>query len=160
MGFAIYPLTVLSFFIGMLALQSYSAQQVLPPSSTIKTNQVGQQFIAYRNAIALYLQNNPAFLGTVTAAALAAQGTPFNAIFLASVGNAITATGISGRVITCYGDLGPGGLASATQFSDNDASLGLASGANWTSIAAGSTAQPLTTAVPSGNAVSVVQIGS
>lgn len=160
MGFFLLPVVVLSFFVGIIAIERNHAQDVLPPSIVIQATLSGQMFVAYRNAVAVFQKNNPAFTGTVSNAALAAQGNQFSAVFLATASNAITATGVAGRVITCYAALTPGALRAASDTSENDASLGMASGTTWTSAAFGSTALPLATPVPNGNIVSVIQIGN
>ena len=108
----------------------------------------------------VYQRNNPVFVGTVSGASLVAQGYQFSGAFLASASNAITATGITGRVITCHAALTPGALRAASEATENDASLGLAAGSTWTSVGVGSTVSLLATPVPNGNVVSVIQIGS
>lgn len=160
MGFVLLPLMVLSFFIGIAAIERSHSQDILPPALVTQANQNGKTFVAYRDAVAVYQQNNPGFTGTVSNTALAAQGSQFSSEFLATASNAITATGVAGRVITCYAALNPGALSAARDGTENDASLGLASGTSWTSIADGAVAMPLATPVPNGNVVSVVQIGS
>ena len=160
MGFWLLPGIVLAFFIGTIAVQKNHAEGMLPTSNQLQALQRGQIFVKYRDAVSVYLKNNPGFTGTVTASALAAQGTSFSADFLALAGNAITATGSNGRVITCYAALPTGSLQEARNATGNDASLGMASGSTWTSAAPGATAQPLATTVPNGAVVSVTQIGS
>lgn len=160
MGFVLLPVIVLSFFVGIVAIERNHAQAILPPSIVSQAIQNGQTFLSYRNAVAVYQRNNPAFTGTVSNAALAAQGNPFSAVFLASASNVITATGVAGRVITCYAALTQGALSAARDATENDASLGMASGTSWTSVGFGTTVTPLATPVPNGNVVSVVQIGS
>jgi len=160
MGFILLPLVVLSFFLGALAIESNNAQDVLPPALELQSAQNGQTFLAYRDAVAVYQQDNPTFIGTVSNSALIAQGSQFSSVFLASAGNAITATGVSGRVITCYATLPMGAIRTALVTSESDASLGMASGTTWTSAALGATAMPLATAVPHGAVVSVIQRGN
>lgn len=163
MGFVLLPLVVLSFFVGIIAIEHNRAQDILPPAIVTQAEQSGQTFVAYRNAVAVYQKNNPAFTGTVSNAALAAQGNQFSSAFLASAGNAITPIGGgAGRVVTCYAALSGGAITAALNATQNDASLGMASGTSWTSLAQGVNyiSVPLATTVPDGNIVSVVQIGS
>lgn len=160
MGFVLLPLAVLSFFLGIFAAERTRTQDILPSAIVIQAAASGQIFVAYRNAVAVYLQNNPTFVGTVSSAALTAQGNSFSAGFLVSTSNAITATGVAGRVITCYTASTTGTLQAAREATNNDASLGVATGTNWTSADFGSTATPLAAPVPNGAVVSVVQIGS
>lgn len=160
MGFVLLPLVVLSFLMGIIAIDRQHSQDTLPSASVSQAAQAGQMFVFYRNAVAIYQHNNPTFTGTVSGAALAAQGNNFSANFLLSAGNAITATGASGRVITCYAALPAGAITAAFNTAEYDASLGMASGTTWTSAAQGSTAMPLATPVPNGDVVSVIQIGN
>lgn len=165
MGFALLPLVVLSFLLGIVAIERNRAQDILPPAIVTQADQSGRTFVAYRNAVAVYQQNNPAFTGAVSNAALSAQGSQFSSTFLASAGNAITAIGGgAGRVVTAYAALPGGSITAALDATQNDASLGMASGTTWTSFAqsagVNNTPVPLTTPVPNGNVVSVVQIGS
>lgn len=160
MGFVLLPLVVLSFFIGLIAIERNHAQDILSPAIVTQAEQNGQTFVAYRNAVAVYQQNNPVFTGTVSSAMLAAQGSQFSSAFLASAGNTITSTGSTGRVVTCYAALSSGAITAALDVTQNDASLGIASGTSWTSAAYGATPMPLATSVPNGDVVSVVQIGS
>ncbi|HJV75127.1 MAG TPA: hypothetical protein VJ654_12955 [Noviherbaspirillum sp.] len=160
MSFALIPVMVLTFFLSIMAIEYGRATDVLPSTSVTQATSNGQTFIAYSNAVALYQKNNPTFNGTVSGTALAAQGTPFPSDFLAIAGNAITASGTSGHVITCYASLPTGAITAITSAIGNDAAYGTASGTNWTSIAPGATAQPLTTTVPNGAVVSVIQVGT
>jgi hypothetical protein len=159
MGFLLLPSIVLSFFLGLIAIERNYAQDRLPPTIALQAAQSGQTFVAYRNAVAVYQKNNPTFTGTVSNAALAAQGNQFPSVFLVSASNAITATGVAGRVITCYAALSTGAISAALAATETDASLGMASGLNWISSAFG-TSTLLATSVPNGNVVSVIQIGN
>lgn len=161
MGFVYLPLLVLSFFIGIGAIERNHVQDVLPQAMVTQAALSGQMFVAYRNAVTVYQHNNSAFTGTVSNAALSAQGSQFSSSFLASASNAITA-GVSGRVITCYAALPPGAVTAALDATQNDASIGMASGTSWISFAQGVnyTPVPLATSVPNGDVVSVIQIGS
>lgn len=164
MGFYLLPVAVLSFFLGIIAMEKTNVTNTLPPAIATQAEQGGQTFVAYRNAVAVYQQAHPTFTGSVTSAILAAQGNQFSPAFLALAGNAITATGTAGRIITCYAALPPASITYALDATQNDASLGMASGTTWTSFAqvVGFTPTPvlLATPVPNGNVVSVIQIGT
>lgn len=160
MGFALLPLIVLAFFGGLNAMERSHAEGLLPPSIVSRATQQGQAFISYRNAVVVYQQNNPAFTGTVSNTALATQGLKSSAEFLALASNSITAVGVSGRVITAYAALTPGALRVARDLTENDGSLGMASGSSWSSVSPGSILVPLATTVPNGSVVSVIQIGN
>ena len=163
MGSKLFPMLVLSFFIGIFAVEKTHTKDALPTDIAARADLAGQAFIAYRDAVAVYQQQHPTFTGTVSNAALAAQGSQFPASFLVVTSNVITPIGAgSGRVITCYSTLPVGGIRAALNATDNDASLGLASGGAWISAAqnASHTSTLLATPVPNGNVVSVIQVGS
>jgi hypothetical protein len=160
MGFVLLPAIIFAFFIGILSVQQ--AQQVVnaPSPVELRSAQSGQIFVAYKSAVAAYMQVNPTFRGTVSSSMLIAQNTPFPESFLAVAGNAVTATAGGGFIITCFAALPGGALADALKASDNDLSLGLSSGSIWTSAAYNASALPLSTTVPTGDVVSVIQIGN
>jgi hypothetical protein len=159
MGFLLMPLMILAFFGSVIAFQQTHVKDNVASAKVSQASTSAQSFLAYRAAVGIYLQNNPAFTGTVTSAMLSAQGVQFPAGFIASAGNAITATANNGRVITCFAALPTGAITVALTLSENDASLGIANGTNWSSSALNGALVPLATAVPNGNIVSVVQIG-
>lgn len=154
----LFPFIVMFLFLSVMAVKKTNISSINPTMSTALVLSNGQKFIDYRSAVGTYLQSNPAFTGTVTSAMLSAQGTQFTATFLADVGNYITATGVAGRIVTCYGNL-PGALNQAMVITNNDASLGTASGSNWLSSVFG-TSSALATAVPNQDIVSVYQVGN
>lgn len=163
MGYFLYPLLVLAFFQGLFAIEKARTTAIAPVPSVQRAAWDGREFVAYRDAVSTYLQANPAYIGSVSSAALIAQGNQFSAQFLSVAGNYISQVGGgSGRVITCYARLSTGAITAALNATSNDASLGMAAGGNWTSYAQGvsTTPQPLATTVPDGDVVSVVQIGS
>ncbi|MBV5345007.1 MAG: type IV pilus biogenesis protein PilM [Rhodoferax sp.] len=160
MGFWLLPVIIFAFLAGIIGIDRNHAQNTLPPAQVTQAAQAGQMFVSYRDAVAVYQRNNPAFIGTVSNADLAALGYQFSSGFLAGAGNAITATGASGRVITCFAALPPGSLQVAYNATEFDASFGVVSGNSWTSKAPGGTAVALATVVPDGDVVSVIQIGN
>ncbi len=156
------PAFVLAIFLAVFATQVSQINKSAQQSVVTANRSNASQFITYRNAVSVYLQNNPAFIGSIPAGTLIAQGNQFSAAFLALTNNQITATGVSGRIITCYSNLPSGTINEALTLTSNDASLGIANGGNWTSYAQGTTqtALPLSVAVPNNYIVSVIQIGS
>ena len=150
---------VFAFFTGLVATTRHQSAQLAPSSPALQAAQAGQTFVSYSNAVAAFQRSNPTFVESVSPSQLSAQGTPFNGTFLASAGNAITAFGTAGRTITAFAALPTSSINTIVSATDGDASFGISSGATWTSIAQNATAQPLATAVPSGNVVSVIQIG-
>ena len=160
MGFALLPIAVFAFFLGIVVAERNHSQDILPPSIVTQADESGQMFVAYRNAVAIYQQNNPTYVGV--APITATPTGQFSAAFLSTAGNAITVTASgTGRVITSYAALPAGAITVALAITQNDASLGMATGTTWTSYAQGvnTTPVPLATAVPNGDVVSVVQIG-
>ncbi|HIH2745249.1 TPA: hypothetical protein ACYLN4_000927 [Burkholderia lata] len=153
------PVVVFAFFTGLLAIYRLQSTTITPQTQVLQAVQSGQTFIAYANAVAVFLKSNPSFVGTVSAPQLAAQGTPFSAPFLASAGNAVTPFGAAGRTITTYALLPAGAINTIVSATGGDAAYGLSSGSTWTSVAPGSSAQALATSVPNGSVVSVIQIG-
>lgn len=153
------PIFIFAFFASMVTLHSKTNAMRAPTPAALQATQAGQTFVAYAQALAVFQSNNPTFTGSVTAAQISAQGTPFSSAFLQTAGNAITATGVNGRVITAYATLPGGALQAVTKATSYDASYGTSSGTSWTSIAPGATAQPLATTVPNASIVSVIQVG-
>jgi hypothetical protein len=119
---------------------------------------MGTLFLQYRSAVATFQQKNASFTGSVSAQSLASLGFQFPQDFLTVAGNAITATGANGRVVTSYASLPAGANWTAVQSSQGDASIGYASGSNWVSYTSG-VSTPLATVVPNGAIVSVIQNG-
>lgn len=163
MGAYLFPMLVFTFFAGLFAVQSSLTTSPLPAPTVAQASSDGKQFVAYRDAVAAYLRTNPTFIGSVPSATLIARGNQFSSSFLGSAGNYVSQVGAgTGRVITAYASLAPGSVSSALAITSGDMSLGMASGNKWISYAQGAvmTPQTLSTAVPDGYVVSVVQIGN
>ena len=156
----ILPLLVLTFIFGILPIARDAASSSTPTYQELQAAQAVEIFVAYAHAVEAFQGQNPTYVGSVSQAQLAAMGFQASSQFFGSAGNAITATGSSGRIVTAYSTLAAGGLSSISAASGGDASFGTSSGNTWTSIASGSSAQPLAIAVPNSSAVSVFQVGS
>ena len=159
MGFYLLPLFVATFFLGMFSLQTNFNSSILPSVHEQRVAISGQIFIQYRDDLARFQKTNPSFLGVVPSSSLTSQ---YPAAFLAVAGNEITVSSSgAGRLITAFAKLDRSAIVQALAITDNDASLGFASGGSWRSAANGVNLidVPLATAVPDGSAVSVVQIG-
>ena len=162
MGF-VAPLIFAVTLFGLLAIYSQEASVSQINTTTASHMNYGQSFLAYRNAVMTYQQNNPSFTGTIPASTIAAMG-GFTSTFLSQVSNVVVATGArNGRAVICYGSFGTGAQSIAEQASiasNNDVSFGISNGATWTSAAVGAstTAIPLATSIPAGNAVSVIEM--
>jgi len=159
MGGFIAPLVAIFMGLALWASYNNNTKLVTPAKYTLQMTSDATTFLAYRNAVASYLQAQPSFTGTVPAASLSGQ---FSTTFLASAGNFISATGTSGRVITCWAKVSSGTVQQAVTQAGVDASIGTSSGSTWVSAAPGAVTSPvaLTTPVPAGDIVSVIQIGS
>lgn len=159
MGLRIFTVVVTAALTGALVVHGHVSDSIAPPVPEMTADRQGEQFLQYRAAVATYMQQNPTFTGTVSPQSLKNLGFQFAADFLSLAGNAITATGTNGRIATSYATLVMGAGSSAMRKSNNDGSIGVASGSNWTSLASHTTS-PLATSVPNGAVVSVTQIGN
>jgi hypothetical protein len=161
MGYFFLPVVVFALFLGLTSIAREQARSAIPTANSAQTDASGQTFIAYRNAVFAYQAANPSFSGVIPNSTLSLQGTQLtaSASFFASAGNAITQFGTTGRVVTAYAVLPAGAITSAMNATENDASLGIATGGTWRSFAPGATDVALPTAVPNGAVVSIIQTG-
>lgn len=157
MGF-FAPLIFAAVLLGFAALFGQESKVGAINTIQVQAQSDGQSFLAYRNAVMTYQQNNPTFTGTVPNSSL---GSGFSSSFLGLVGNKVVSTGVrNGRVVICYGNFARTVAAQAAIASNNDASFGISNGTTWTSAAVGAStvAMPLASAIPSGNVVAVIQL--
>lgn len=157
MGF-FAPLIFVAVLLGFAALFGQESKVAAINTIQAQAQSDGQTFLAYRNAVMTYQQNNPTFTGTVPNSAL---GSRFTSSYLGLVANKVVSTGVrNGRVVICYGNFSRGVAEQAAIASNNDASFGVSNGTTWTSAAVGAstTTMPLAAAIPSGNVVSVIQL--
>lgn len=155
------PLIASVFLLGFLAMFAQESKVASISSTQVATQSTGQSFLAYRNAVMTYLQNNPTFLGAVPSTAISSIGGSFSPTFLTQVSNVVVSTGTArGRVVICYGPFTRSVAMEAAQAANNDASFGISNGATWTSAAVGApaSAMPLATTISAGNVVSVIQL--
>ena len=108
----------------------------------------GIQFVRFAGAMDQYAEENTGASGTISPLVVSGQ---FTSTFLSNVTAWLSPAGVYPRVLVCSGNLGAGALQSALQYSGGDAALGTPSkqGEDWTSAAAGSSAQALPTSVSS-----------
>lgn len=155
------PLIFSVVTMGLLALFSSQSNVTAVSPTQAKTKNDGQAFLAYRDAVLTYWQNNPAFVGVIPNNVLLSTGRPFSTDFLQRVGNVIVNTGIrNGRAIICYGAFNQSVAFEAAQAAGNDASFGVSSGATWSSVAVGlgNASILLPTPITAGNIVSVIKL--
>ena len=160
MGF-FAPLIFSVMLLGFLAIfgQESKVAAINTTSAQIQSN--GQSFLAYRNAVMTYQQNNPSFSGTVPVAQITAIGGAFSSSFLGQVNNVVIATGVRNtRVVICYAPFTQSVAEQASIAANNDASFGISNGTTWTSSAVGASrvSMPLATTITSGNIVSVIEL--
>jgi hypothetical protein len=159
MGVVYAALLLMSIAFSTLAILKNNVVLVTPPQQQLHVNNDAGQFLAYRNAVSVYMAANKSFTGTIPATSLSGQ---FSAQFLAGAGNVVTATGTSGRVITAYASVATGTVQRAVVMSGGDASIGTSNGSTWTSAAPNASQTPtaMNTTVPVGDIVSIIQIGT
>jgi hypothetical protein len=144
MGYIYAALLLASIWAGILAVERNNAALVTPSPQLLQNNNDAGLFVAYRNAVAVYMAAHPTFTGSVPAASLVGQ---FSQSFLAEAGNNVTATGTAARIITCYANVSQGTLREVLVM---------------TSAAPNAVQTPTALNVPvqSGDIVSVIQIGT
>jgi len=160
MGF-FAPLIFSVMLLGFLAIFGQESKVAAINTTSAQLQSNGQSFLAYRNAVMTYQQNNPSFSGTVPVAQITSIGGTFSSSFLGQVSNVVVATGVRNtRVVICYGPFTQSVAEQASIAANNDASFGVSNGATWTSSAVGAstTAMPLATTITSGNIVSVIEL--
>lgn len=159
MIFWILPMLLAVFMVCAGTLVHNQADAVLPPAAQSSAAALGQRFVAYRNAVGAYVSTNPTFTGNVPSGSLALPG---GMPLPPGAGNQVTATVLGqGRIIMCWAALPPSALFQAAKGMNGDASLGVASGNQWTSPVYGAMGNlPAGVRVPDGDAVSVMQIGN
>lgn len=155
-------LLVFALITAALYFEQAIQQDVTPAQQVVSSSVAATAFLNYRAAVMAYVTKNPGFTGSIPSNTLTAlTGQQFSSTFLASTGNVETATG-SGVEVTVYSALPTGALRTVLMQSGNDASIGLSAGSTWTTSASGvvTAAQPLAVPVPSGDVVSVFEMGT
>jgi len=132
MGFALLPLAAILFFVSIMAMEQTHTKHSVPSAIVLQAQWEGQTFVAYRNAVSAYMQNNPSFMGEIPAAALNA---PFSEGFLRVAGNIVVATASGqGRVITSYAAVHPGALRTIQILTQYDSSINMAANGQVVSV--------------------------
>ena len=157
MSFYLFPVFMMSFFLGITYIEKARVNESSMESSIQYNSLQGEDFVNYCGAVLTFEQNHPTFTGVVTASNLLAQGSLF-ATFPGV--NMVTPTGVNGRVVTCSAPLSLNAQNAAFSHANGDASYGVSYGGTWLSSQSGSTPQSLASPVPSGNVVFVTQVGN
>lgn len=155
-------LVVFALITAALYFQQSIQQEVAPAQQVVSSSVAATEFLNYRSAVMAYMTAHPSFTGSIPSSTLTTfSGQQFSSTFLASTSNEVTVAG-SGVEVTVYSALPTGALQTVLMQSGNDASIGLSSGTTWTTSASGmvTAAQPLAVAVPSGDVVSVFEMGT
>lgn len=160
MGFYLLPLIVCIFFLSLVQIKEHQVQQSTPAASATEAVWCGQEFVAYRDAVMIYHQQNPGVTGSLPHDDQ--LSTRFSPRFLAVAGNQIVTDGTRVGVV-CWASLPRGAFSAALAASQNDIAIGTATTATtWTSAAPGAVARnlPAGVAVPVGSVVSYFQTGN
>ena len=159
MIFWILPMLLTVFMVSVQGLVRNQADAVLPPATQVSAAAMGQDFVAYRNAVGAYASANPAFTGSVPASSLVLPG---GMPLPQGVGNQVTATASGqGRIVTSWAALPSSALFQTVKGMNGDATLGLTNGTQWSSPVYGPMGNlPSGVQVPNGDAVSIMQIGN
>lgn len=155
------PLIFAVVLLGLGALFNQESKVTAINTTAAQAQNDGQSFLAYRNAVMTYQQNNPTFTGVVPGTTVNSLAGPFSATFLAKVSNIVVATGLrNGRVVICSGTFAHSVAGQAAVAANNDASFGISNGPTWTSAGVGAStlAMPLASAIAAGNIVSVIEM--
>ena len=152
----LWPIAVIALFAGFSRVAWQTETAFEPRRSTQQAAVQGAIFDAYRNAVVNYVIANPSFIGTVPRTSLALAGT---VTALPGLGNQVVATtGGAGRIICVYAALPASAVGGASAAAAGDQSIGVVSGTQW-STPSGGVIGTLPVLVPSGDIVSVTQIG-
>lgn len=130
----VLPLIMFVAFLGLNATSSYYERQLnkAPPAAVAMAS--AQTFLSYRNAVANFMSANHGFTGTISLQSLAQYMPGVNLATLSGMSNNVTATpGAGVTVIVAAQGLAPGAATSALSQSQNDASIGMTRGGQWTS---------------------------
>lgn len=153
----LWPVAVVALFAGFSRVAWQYETSFEPRRPAQQAAVQGAIFDAYRNAVVNYVIANPSFLGTVPSAALTLAGT---VTALPGLGNQIVATTAgTGRIIYVYAALPTSAAGGASAAAGGDQSIGVVSGAQW-STPSGGVVGKLPVLIPSGDIVSVTQIGA
>lgn len=140
-------------------LERGQVQESRPAVQTTRSLADDQAFVAYRDAVLRFAEQNPSFRGTVQPAQLV---WPAGVTALASppgASNSITSGGNGGRIVCAWASVGGSMVGQLVNGLGRDATIGVSNGPDWSTPVYGEMG-PLPAAVPTGDIVSVVEIGS
>lgn len=130
-----------------------------PDVQTTQSMANAQAFIAYRDAVMRFSEENPSFRGTVQASQLTWPAGVTAGAAPPGAANSITSGGNGGRVVCAWAAAGASMVGKLVNGLGGDATIGVSNGVDWSTPGYGEMG-PLPAAVPTGDIVSVVEIGS
>lgn len=162
MMWAILSVMIVASFIGIGAIERNEALNPPAASPAPAALATGQDFMIYRNAVVAYAETNPS-IGTGGNANVQPQSLtlpPGVALsnLPAGLGNLITPGPNGSRVIYVWGAAPAGAVAQTVMQFGGDLSIGRAEGAAWVTPGVGKMGM-LPAGIPSGDMISVVQLG-
>ena len=160
MMYGLLPFLFVIFIMGFTAFEGNWARSTTGGTrQEISATAESQMFLAYRDSLLSYLETKPtlASSGAIPASALTLPPGVVAADLPASIANYVVVTG-STYTAYVYEAAVPGIIAAFNQEFPGDESIGIVTGATWTSAAGGvSSVLPIT--LTNGDTISVFQIG-
>lgn len=151
--------------VGVVAIERQQATAPATQSAAARPLDVGQVFMAYRNAVITYAENNPQFGsagGQSVSIGLLSLPAGSNSQSMTGLAN-LTVSGSGGaRTVYVWGSDTPGEAAGLVASLGGDWSIGRVTAAGWSTPAAGlmgALPASLQSDAPVGDIISVVQIG-
>lgn len=161
---AVLSAVLVMAFIGIAAIEH--DQSTATPAANVApaTTSIGQDFMMYRNAVVAYAETN-ASAGASGNFSVAAASMTFppglsSEDVPAGADNLITPGAGGARIVYVWAPAPSGTVAQTVAAMDGDLSIGRITGANWSTPSLGTMgAIPEPGAMPSGDMISVVQLG-
>ena len=150
MPFITFALAIL-VIIGALSRGIGVTNRQIRPVGDIVADPAALTWLAYKAAVQTYVENNPAFSGTVP---LDQIGMPADSPDLSTAGNFVTRESMTTQVVTWMA-LSGSSISSARRLAAGDQSIGISEGNTWETPSYGNMG-PLPVTVPAGDVVSCV----
>ncbi|MHB1676809.1 MAG: type IV pilus biogenesis protein PilM [Sulfuriferula sp.] len=152
----IWPLIVFVMFFGLNSVAAYRSKQLSQPSAAVIASVSAQKFLTYRNAVSNYMSSNPAFTGTISLSSLSSYLNGATSAAMAGMANVISAAQGGGTQIIVTAQSTEAAAGAAFSLTGYDASIGRASGGQWTSYSSATAGTRVS--IPDSNLVSMTQI--
>lgn len=154
MAYALLPLVFGIMLHALIGLFSVVGNAAIEPPHADRAASQGFLFLAYRQAVTDFVTANPTASGTIPRSQLTL---PAGMPVLPGEGNAVLVDSTGVTDVLAWAAITSAGLAAVVRVSQGDASLGYSTGGSWVSPVYGQMGA-LPTNVPSGNAVSFLQM--